>query len=158
MIRCNHSKAHASRSSYGAAKVPGAITCTCFIAGNPSGISMQDFRYEKSIKQACHLRRRALPCSSCGKSAASLRATSGYMVCASLRGCRFNMGSITLRHLMLPNNSFKPTPCRCIGHVLCATLARVRRPATGRLNSGVRRHKTHWCNYEESSPCRWPSL
>jgi hypothetical protein len=40
-----------------------------------------------------------------------------------------------------PNKSFKPTPCRGIGHVLCATLARVRRPATGRLNSGVRRQK-----------------
>jgi hypothetical protein len=39
----------------------------------------------------------------------------------------------------MPNNSFKPTPCRGVGHVLCATLARVRRPATGRLNSGVRR-------------------
>jgi hypothetical protein len=37
-----------------------------------------------------------------------------------------------------PNNSFKPTPCRGVSHVLCATLARVRRPATGRLNSGVR--------------------
>ena len=37
-----------------------------------------------------------------------------------------------------PNNSFKPTPCRGVGHVLYATLARVRRPATGRLNSGVK--------------------
>ena len=37
-----------------------------------------------------------------------------------------------------PNNSFKPTPCRGVGHVLYATLAHVRRPATGRLNSGVR--------------------
>ena len=37
-----------------------------------------------------------------------------------------------------PNNSFKPTPCRGVGRVLCATLAHVRRPATGRLNSGVR--------------------
>ena len=36
-----------------------------------------------------------------------------------------------------PNNSFKPTPCRGVGCVLCATLARIRRPATGRLNSGV---------------------
>ena len=41
-----------------------------------------------------------------------------------------------------PNKSFKPTPCRGVSHVLCATLARVRRPATGRLNSGVRRQKT----------------
>ena len=40
-----------------------------------------------------------------------------------------------------PNKSFKPTPCRGGSHVLCATLARVRRPATGRLNSGVRRQK-----------------
>ncbi len=40
-----------------------------------------------------------------------------------------------------PNKSFKPTPCRGIGHVLYATLAHVRRPATGRLNSGVRRQK-----------------
>ena len=42
----------------------------------------------------------------------------------------------------MPNNSFKPTPCRGVGHVLCATLARVRRPVTGRLNSGVRCHMT----------------
>lgn len=42
--------------------------------------------------------------------------------------------------MMWPNNSFKPTPCHGIGHVLCATLAHVRRPATGRLNSGVRPH------------------
>ena len=41
-----------------------------------------------------------------------------------------------------PNNSFKPTPCRGIGCVLYATLARIRRPATGRLNSGVRHHET----------------
>ena len=40
----------------------------------------------------------------------------------------------------MPNNSFKPTPCRGIGHVLYATLAHVRRPDTGRLNSGVRLH------------------
>ena len=37
------------------------------------------------------------------------------------------------------NSSSKPTPCRGVGHVLYATLARVRRPAKGRLNSGVRR-------------------
>jgi hypothetical protein len=42
-------------------------------------------------------------------------------------------------NLVGPNNSFKPTPCRGVSHVLCATLAHVRRPATGRLNSGVRR-------------------
>jgi len=40
-----------------------------------------------------------------------------------------------------PNNSFKPTPHRGVGHVLYATLAHVRRPAAGRLNSGVRRQK-----------------
>ena len=40
-----------------------------------------------------------------------------------------------------PNKSFKPTPHRGIGHVLYATLARVRCPATGRLNSGVRHTK-----------------
>ncbi len=45
------------------------------------------------------------------------------------------------RHPPPPNNSFKPTPCRGIGCVLYATLARIRRPATGRLNSGVRRQK-----------------
>jgi hypothetical protein len=44
------------------------------------------------------------------------------------------------RHPPPPNNSFKPTPCRGIVHVLYATLAHVRRPNTGRLNSGVRRH------------------
>jgi hypothetical protein len=48
------------------------------------------------------------------------------------------------RHPPPPNNSFKPTPCRGVGHVLYATLARVRRPATGRLNSGVRRQKSVW--------------
>ena len=45
---------------------------------------------------------------------------------------------------LTPNNSFKPTPCRGVGHVLYATLAHVRRPATGRLNSGVRRQKSVW--------------
>jgi hypothetical protein len=44
--------------------------------------------------------------------------------------------SLTGRNLA-PNNSFKPTPCRGVGHVLYATLAHVRRPAKGRLNSGV---------------------
>jgi hypothetical protein len=58
-----------------------------------------------------------------------------------------------------PNKSFKPTPCRGVGHVLCATLARVRRPATGRLNSGVRRQKAfcrcvaHNCNSLASVGC-----
>jgi hypothetical protein len=51
---------------------------------------------------------------------------------ASAPGSGFN------RHPPPPNNSFKPTPCRGVGHVLCATLAHVRRPATGRLNSSVR--------------------
>jgi hypothetical protein len=46
------------------------------------------------------------------------------------------------RHPPPPNNSFKPTPCRGIGHVLYATLAHVRSPATGRLNSSVRRQKS----------------
>ena len=46
------------------------------------------------------------------------------------------------RHPPPPNNSFKPTPCRGVGCVLYATLARIRRPATGRLNSGVRRQKS----------------
>ena len=45
------------------------------------------------------------------------------------------------RHPPPPNNSFKPTPCRGTGRVLCATLAHVRRPATGRLNSSVRPHE-----------------
>jgi hypothetical protein len=40
-----------------------------------------------------------------------------------------------------PNNSFKPTPHRGVNSVLCATLARCRRPAVGRLNSSVRRQK-----------------
>ena len=43
-----------------------------------------------------------------------------------------------------PNNSFKPTPHRGVNSVLCATLARCRRPAVGRLNSGVRRQKSVW--------------
>ena len=57
---------------------------------------------------------------------------------------RFSASALGLgshRHPPPPNNSFKPTPCRGVGHVLCATLAHVRRPATGRLNSGVRRQK-----------------
>ncbi len=57
---------------------------------------------------------------------------------------RFSASSLGLgshRHPPPPNNSFKPTPCRGIGCVLCATLARIRRPATGRLNSSVRRQK-----------------
>ena len=55
---------------------------------------------------------------------------------ASAPGSGFN------RHPPPPNNSFKPTPCRGVGHVLYATLAHVRRLATGRLNSGVRRQKS----------------
>ena len=42
------------------------------------------------------------------------------------------------RHPPPPNNSFKPTPHRGVSHVLYATLARVCRPAVGRLNSSVR--------------------
>jgi hypothetical protein len=42
------------------------------------------------------------------------------------------------RHPPPPNNSFKPTPHRGVNSVLCATLARCRRPAVGRLNSSVR--------------------
>ena len=44
-----------------------------------------------------------------------------------------------------PNNSFKPTPCRGVSCVLYATLARIRRPATGRLNSGVMRGLAAGC-------------
>ena len=57
---------------------------------------------------------------------------------ASAPGSGFN------RHPPPPNNSFKPTPCRGVSHVLYATLAHVRRPATGRLNSSVRRQKSVW--------------
>ena len=45
---------------------------------------------------------------------------------------------------MPANNSFKPTPCRGASRVLYATQARVRRPATGRLNSGVRPHMKYF--------------
>ncbi len=55
---------------------------------------------------------------------------------------------------MPPNNSFKPTPCRGIGHVLCATLAHVRRPATGRLNSSVRRQKAFGSCIVGAATCR----
>ena len=48
------------------------------------------------------------------------------------------------QHPPPPNNSFKPTPHRGVNSVLCATLARCRRPAVGRLNSGVRRQKSVW--------------
>ena len=64
-----------------------------------------------------------------------------YRVRARASPLRFSAsasGAYSRRHPPPPNNSFKPTPCRGIGHVLCATLARVRRPATGRLNSSVR--------------------
>ena len=44
-----------------------------------------------------------------------------------------------------PNNSFKPTPCRGVVHVLYATLAHVRRPVTGRLNSSVRHQGENFC-------------
>jgi hypothetical protein len=60
--------------------------------------------------------------------------------------------SLTGRNLA-PNNSFKPTPCRGVGHVLYATLAHVRRPATGRLNSGVRRLKMAY--YKDFTPCTY---
>ena len=52
---------------------------------------------------------------------------------------------------MSPNNSFKPSPCRGVGHVLYATLARVRRPATGRLNSSVRPHRGIFRMSEQSA-------
>jgi hypothetical protein len=70
-------------------------------------------------------------------------------------------GSGMHRHPPPPNNSFKPTPCRGIGRVLYATLAHVRRPAKGRLNSGVRRHprklnacccKSHRCSCRNLLP------
>ena len=48
------------------------------------------------------------------------------------------------QHPPPPNNSFKPTPHRGVNSVLCATLARCRRPAVGRLNSSVRRQKSVW--------------
>jgi hypothetical protein len=55
-----------------------------------------------------------------------------------LRLSEASAGFICRWHPPPPNNSFKPTPCRGVGCVLYATLARIRRPATGRLNSGVR--------------------
>ena len=58
-----------------------------------------------------------------------------------LRFSASTSGSDLHRRPPPPNNSFKPTPCRGVGCVLYATLARIRRPATGRLNSGVRRQK-----------------
>ena len=61
---------------------------------------------------------------------------------SSLRISASASGLSSHRHPPPPNNSFKPTPCRGIGYVLYATLARIRRPATGRLNSGVRPHST----------------
>ena len=54
-----------------------------------------------------------------------------------LRLSASSLGLGLYRHPPPPNNSFKPTPCRGVGHVLYATLAHVRRPATGRLNSSV---------------------
>ena len=56
------------------------------------------------------------------------------------------------RHPPPPNNSFKPTPCRGIGRVLYATLAHVRRPATGRLNSGVSTHMNEVASQEQQGP------
>ncbi len=58
--------------------------------------------------------------------------------------------SLASRGSVPPNKSFKPTPCRGVGHVLYATLAHVRRPATGRLNSSVRRQKSSlWLCFSE---------
>ena len=64
---------------------------------------------------------------------------------AQSSGLRFSVSSVAVRGSVPPNKSFKPTPCSGVGHVLYATLARVRRPATGRLNSGVRRQKAFDC-------------
>ena len=63
---------------------------------------------------------------------------------ASAPGSGFN------RHPPPPNNSFKPTPHRGVNSVLYATLARCRRPAVGRLNSGVRHQTMHWLNVRYS--------
>jgi hypothetical protein len=62
-----------------------------------------------------------------------------------LRLSEASAGFILRWHPPPPNNSFKPTPCRGVGCVLCATLARIRRPATGRLNSGVMRGLAAGC-------------
>lgn len=51
------------------------------------------------------------------------------------------------------SNSIKSTPCRGVGHVLCATLARVRRPAAGRLVSCVRlQEEFHACRHWRRIP------
>jgi hypothetical protein len=75
-----------------------------------------------------------------------LRSTVRLSVCgarpvrfASVFGNGVGLALFSVSHA--PNNSFKPTPHRGVGRVLYATLARTRRPATGRLNSGVRRQK-----------------
>ena len=71
--------------------------------------------------------------------------SSGYALRVRLSGRYSGRAAVVhpalLRPGRAPNNSFKPTPCRGVSHVLYATLAHVRRPATGRLNSGVRTHK-----------------
>ena len=51
----------------------------------------------------------------------------------------------TRKSKLMANNSSKPTPCRGVGHMLYATLAYVRRPATGRLKSGVRHDEKVLC-------------
>ena len=97
------------------------------------------------IRCVGRLRKRCLACSAFPRLTRSLRLhptdslrvrvrTFPLRLSASAQGFRFG------KHPQPPNNSFKPTPCRGIGHVRYATLAHVRRPATGRLNSGVSAH------------------
>ena len=85
-------------------------------------------------------------CDWCGQLFRHLHGRFGY-IRVKVLGCafgpsHFNFGKSAkaspLPASFAPNKSFKPTPCRGIGYVLYATLARIRRPDTGRLNSGVR--------------------
>jgi hypothetical protein len=98
------------------------------------------------MRCACLLRQRCLPFggvvgSRRSASEAAGESSSGALVHPGFGFSARAPGFGLHRRPPPPNNSFKPTPCRGIGHVLYATLAHVRRPATGRLNSGVRRQK-----------------
>ena len=119
----------------------GQVVGTLLLRSSPSGALTHRMR------GVVRLRKRRLVAVSVPQRARSLRLHPAESSRVRVRAfpLRFSAsapGSDVHRRPPPPNNSFKPTPCRGIGRVLYATLTHVRRPATGRLNSGVRRQKS----------------
>ena len=115
-----------------------SVSCRVASSANPSGAL--------TLRMRCvvRLRKRWLLSASVPRLTRSLRLDPAERSRVRVRAFPLRLsasasGLGSHRHPPPPNNSFKPTPCRGVGHVLYATLAHVRRPATGRLNSGVRR-------------------